>query len=45
MKKEGSNGRNTLAMLKRQPSETIDELLERLDSAVHNALKHYFITD
>jgi len=32
------DGRQTLAMLKRQPGETIEQLLQRLDRAVYTAV-------
>jgi len=31
------DGKRTLAMLKRQPDETVEQLLQRLDRAVHTA--------
>jgi hypothetical protein len=31
------DGKQTLAMLKRQPDETVEQLLQRLDQAVHTA--------
>jgi hypothetical protein len=31
------DGKQTLAMLKRRPGETVEQLLQRLDRAVYNA--------
>lgn len=32
------DGKQTLAMLKRQPNETVEQLLQRLDQAVYSAI-------
>ena len=40
-----TDGHNTLAMLKRQPGETLEQLLTRLDQAIERAWTEEIYTD
>ena len=40
-----NDGRNSLAMLKRRPEESLENLLKRLDQAIEQAVEHDIYTD